>query len=139
MVTGTLNVEVYMNELLKDKTILVVDDDADIRDLLRVVLEDAGAAVVSAESVETALKNYRQCPPHAVVADIRLGKSDGYALLKTIRETDLEYRGVTAVVAVTGHASPEDEERAFEAGFDAYITKPFEPSEIVNRLGDLLS
>ena len=128
-----------MNELLKDKTILVVDDDADIRNLLRIVLENAGADVVSAESVETALKNYRQSPPHAVVADIRLGKSDGYVLLKTIRETDIEYRGVTAVVAVTGHASPEDEERALAAGFDAYITKPFEPAEIVNRLGDLLS
>jgi two-component system, OmpR family, response regulator len=124
---------------LKDKTILVVADDAESRDLLRVLLEKAGATVVATESVDAAFETYRQTPPHAVVSDIRLGVSDGYALIKEIRETDLEYRGSTVVVAVTESASPEEQKRAFAAGFDAYIAKPFHPDEIVETLRELLS
>jgi CheY-like chemotaxis protein len=127
-----------MTALLKDKTILIVEDDGDTRDLLRVVLEAAGANVVAAESVETALETYRRAPPHAVVADIRLRSSDGYALIKAIRETDLEYRGFTVAVALTGFASPEDQTRALAAGFNAYIAKPFDPADVVQTLGDLL-
>jgi CheY-like chemotaxis protein len=128
-----------MTGLLKDKTILIVDDDADTLVLLTAVLEDAGADVIAANSVEAALETYRQSPPHAVVADIRLGSSDGYALIKVIRETDLEYRGFTAAVALTGFASPEDRKRALTVGFNAYITKPFDPADVIDQLHDLLS
>jgi DNA-binding NtrC family response regulator len=81
-------------EPLKDKTILVVADDANIRDLLRRVLEEAGADVVTADSVEAAFETYRPSPPDAVVAAIRLGTSDGYALIKAIRDPDLEYQAL---------------------------------------------
>jgi CheY-like chemotaxis protein len=128
-----------MGKPLKDKTILIVDDDADTRALLTTVLENAGADVIAANSVEAAFATYRQSPPHAVVADIRLGSSDGYALIKVIRETDLEYRGFTAAVAVTGFASPEDRKRALTVGFNAYFTKPFDPDEVVETLRELLS
>jgi len=97
-----------MSTLLKDRTILVVEDDADTRDLLRFVLEESGAKVVAVASVDAAFGTYRQSPPHGVIADIRLGRSDGYALIKAIRETDVEYRGFTPVVAVTGFASVVD-------------------------------
>ena len=128
-----------MTEPLKDKTVLVVADDANMRDLLRRVLEEAGADVVTADSVESAFETYRQSPPHAVVTDIRLGTSDGYALIKAIRETDAEYRGSTVVLALTGSASPEEKKRALAAGFNAYIVKPFDPPEVVERLRELLS
>jgi len=128
-----------MTEPLKDKTVLVVADDANMRDLLRRVLEEAGADVVTADSVESAFETYRQSPPHAVVTDIRLGTSDGYALIKAIRETDVEYRGSTVVLALTGSASPEEKKRALAAGFNAYIVKPFDPPEVVERLRELLS
>ena len=123
---------------LTNKAILIVDDDADTRELMRLVLEDAGAKVVTAESVEEALKTYRTSPPHGVVTDIRLGSSDGYALITAIRKNDAEYRGFTTVVAVTGFGSPEDKMRALAAGFNAYITKPFEIEEVVRTLGRLL-
>jgi DNA-binding response OmpR family regulator len=128
-----------MTEPLKDKTVLVVADDANMRDLLRRVLEEAGADVVTADSVESAFETYRQSPPHAVVTDIRLGTSDGYALIKAIRETDVEYRGCTVVLALTGSASPEEKKRALAVGFNAYIVKPFDPAEVVERLRELLS
>lgn len=127
-----------MNEL-SHKKILVVDDDADTRELLRFALEECGADVVMAQSVDTALKNYREAPPHAVVADIRLGSSDGYALIQVIRENDVEYRGFTPAIAVTGFASREDEERAMEAGFNAYLAKPFDPMHLVTTIAKLLS
>ena len=127
-------------EPLKDKTILVVADDADERDLLRRVLEEAGAGVVPTDSVEAAFETYRQSPPHAVVADIRLGNTpDGYALIKLIRETDVEYRGSTVVVALTESASSKEQERAQAAGFNAYIVKPFDSAELVETLRELLS
>jgi hypothetical protein len=128
-----------MVEPLKDKTILVVADDANMRDLLRRVLEEAAADVVTADSVEAAFETYRQSPPDAVVADIRLGTSDGYALIKAIRETDIEYRGSTVVLALTGSASPQEQKRALAAGFNAYIAKPFAPAEVVEILRELLS
>ena len=117
---------------------MIVDDDADTREFLRLVLENTGADVITAESVEAALKTYRKSPPHGVVTDIRLGSSDGYALITAIRKNDAEYRGFTAVVAVTGFASPEDKTRALTAGFDAYIAKPFEAAELIRTLGELL-
>jgi DNA-binding response OmpR family regulator len=128
-----------MTGALKDKTVLVVADKANMRGLLRRVLEEAGADVVTADSVESAFETYRQSPPHAVVTDIRLGTSDGYELIKAIRETDVEYRGSTVVLALTGSASPEEKKRALAAGFNAYLVKPFDPAEVVERLRELLS
>ena len=127
-----------MTELLKDKTVLVVADDANMCDLLRRVLEEAGADIVTADSVESAFETYRQSPPHAVVTNLRLGASDGYALIKAIRETDLEYRGSTVVVALTGSASLEEQKRALAAGFDTFIAKPFDPAHVVETLRELL-
>jgi CheY-like chemotaxis protein len=74
-----------------------------------------------------------------VIADIRIGTSDGYDLLKAIRKTNVEYKGFTPVIAVTGFASPEDEERALNAGFDAYFPKPFDPEDLVNATEKMLS
>lgn len=127
-----------MSALLKNTAVLVVDDDADTGDLLGSVLEQAGACVVVAQSVPTALEAFRRSPPHAVVADIRLGNSDGYALIKAIREYNLEYKGFTPVIAITGFASSEDEKRAMAAGFSAYLTKPFDPSEVVGAIARVL-
>ena len=76
-----------MSTLLKNIIVLVVDDDPAICDLLRSVLEESGASVVVARSIHSAIAAYRHCPPHAIVAEIRLGSSDGYALIKTIRDT----------------------------------------------------
>jgi len=123
---------------LEHTRIMVVDDNADTLDLLRIVLEQAGASVVVAQSVGEAIDSFRKCPSHAVIADIRLGNQDGYDLIKTIREYNAQYRGFTPAVAVTGFASPEDEERAKSAGFNAYIRKPFDPAEVVSTVADVL-
>ena len=119
---------------LRNKRILIVDDNLDTLDVLRIVLEESGASVVAMQSVDSAIQDFRQFPAHAVITDIRLGDSDGYELLGAIRSCNEEYRGFTPVVALTGYASPEDEARARTAGFDAYLRKPFDPHEIVDIL-----
>jgi CheY-like chemotaxis protein len=127
-----------MNGSLENNTILVVDDDVDTCELLRAVFENAGAIVLTVHSLDAALAAFRQCPPHAVVADIRLADSDGYALMKAIRSINVEYKGFTPVVAITGYASPEDQNRAKSAGFSAYFTKPFDPADILDAIRSVL-
>jgi len=123
---------------LSNTRILVVDDDADTCDLLKLVLERAGAEVVPAGSVDAAVDLFRHAPPHVIVSDIRLRSSDGFELMKAIRENNKEYRGYTPAVAVTGFSSPGDKERALAAGFNAYVVKPFDPEEIVQTIERVL-
>ena len=123
-----------MGRVLEHKQVMVVDDNADTLELLRLILEQAGATVVVAQSVEGAVAAFRKCPSHAVICDIRLGNTDGYELIKSIREYNAKYRGFTPAVAVTGFASPEDAERARSSGFNAYIAKPFDPQDIVSTV-----
>jgi CheY-like chemotaxis protein len=127
-----------MSTLLSNTTVLVVDDDEDTLELLRTVLEDVGAKVVTAQSAEAALALYRLAPPDIIVSDMRLGSSDGYAFIGTIREYNREYRGFTPAIALTGFAYPGDEARAMAAGFDAYIHKPFNPENLVLTITHLL-
>lgn len=124
--------------LLTNITVLVADDDVDILELVRAVLEDVGAKVVTAQSAEAALAVYRLSPPDIIVSDMRLGSSDGYAFIATIREYNKEYRGFTPAIALTGFAHPGDEDRAMAAGFDAYIHKPFNSENLVLTITKLL-
>jgi CheY-like chemotaxis protein len=127
-----------MSNLLTNTTVLAVDDDEDIRELLRTVLEEAGAKVVTAHSAEAALALYRLTPPDIIVSDMRLGSSDGYAFIAAIRQYNKEYRGLTPAIALTGFAYPGDDDRAIAAGFDAYIHKPFNPENLVLTITKLL-
>ena len=127
-----------MSRLLANTIVLVVDDDPDTCELLRVLLETGGAKVVAVNSEEAALAAYRQNPPDIILSDMRLGNSDGYALIAAIREYNKEYRGFTPTIAVTGFQYPGDEERAIAAGFDAYIHKPFNPQHVIDTITRLL-
>ena len=128
-----------MSVSLRNTKVLIVDDNPDSCDLLRTVLEQAGASVVVAQSLDGAVHEFRRSPAHAVITDIRLGNSDGYALLQAIRECNAEYKAVTPVVAWTGYASPEDEARAMAAGFEAYLCKPCDPHDVVSAVRRALS
>jgi len=127
-----------MSASLQNMRILVVDDDADTRELLQLLLQQTGAEVIAAESVDSAVKEFNCCPPDLVVSDIRLRSSDGFELMKAIREKNKEYRGFTPAVALTGFSSPGDKERAIAAGFNAYIIKPFDPDEMIETIEKVL-
>ena len=127
-----------MSLALKDLTVLVVEDDADDCKLLRSLLEKSGASVMVARSVEDALELQRQSPAHVVLADIHLGSSDSYALIKAIRKYNLEYRGFTAAIAIADFASAADKERAIMAGFNAYLPKSSEPVYVISAIARVL-
>ena len=128
-----------MSVALKNLKILVVDDDADGCEHLRSLLEKSGASVMVARSVEEALELQRKSPPHVVIAEMHLGTSDGYAVIKAIREYNFEYRDFTPAIAITRFASHADKERALTAGFNAYVPKSIEPACIVDAITRVLS
>jgi CheY-like chemotaxis protein len=138
MFLSGINGEPRMSTLLANTTVLVLDDDQDPCELLRTILEKRGANVVAVDSEEAALAAYRLHPPDIILSDMRLGSSDGYALIAAIREYDREYRGFTPAIALTGFQYPGDEERAIAAGFDAYIHKPLNPQHVIGTITRLL-
>ena len=119
--------------------VLVFDDDAANCEILRAaLLQQSGALISVTQSVETALQMHRRTPYHVVIAGLQPGSWTGYELLKAIRETDVEYRGFTPALAVSGFSSPEDEQRAIDAGFNAYISRPFGASDITDAIIQVL-
>ena len=111
--------------------ILVVEDSPDNMKLFRAVLTLQGHTVtglIDGEGLEEAL---RAEPPQVVLMDIQLPGSDGFALLRIIRSHP---SGQIPVIALTAHAMPGDRERALEAGFDDYITKPIDIREFPGQI-----
>ena len=127
-----------MSLALTNLTILVVDNDADDCEHLRSLLEKSGASVMVARSVEEALVLQRQAPPDVVIAEMHSGSSEGYAVIKAIREYNFESGDFTPAIAITSFASHADKERALTAGFSAYVPKSIEPACIVDAITRVL-
>jgi signal transduction histidine kinase/ActR/RegA family two-component response regulator len=122
---------------LNGARVLVVDDDADTRQLLRRVLESHGAAVRTASSAAEALKMIAASPPDALVADIGMPDEDGYSLMRKVRRLPSSRGGTVPALALTAYARPEDRARALTAGFQQYVAKPVEPDELAAVVADL--
>jgi PAS domain S-box-containing protein len=123
-------------DLLADLRVLVVDDDADTRELVTVILQRAGADVAGAGSTDEALRHAEQRAPDVVVSDLAMPARDGYALLRALHGRGLA-RGLVTI-ALTAHARREDRERALGAGYDAYVTKPVEPAALAALVKELV-
>ena len=102
-----------------------MEDNADAREGLRLLLSYAGHEVETAEDAPTALEKLRTFRPEIALIDIGLPGVDGYALARLARETP-EARA-TYLVALTGYGQAEDRNKARSAGFDAHLTKPVDP------------
>ncbi|MBI2220350.1 MAG: response regulator [Acidobacteria bacterium] len=114
--------------------LLLVEDDADSREMMTLLLEQCGADVTPAVNAAVALKKLDEMEHDAVVADVGLPQMDGYTLMTKIREKGL----ATPAVALTGYASPEDRQQALEAGFDDHLGKPVSPETLVQVLGGVI-
>ncbi|MFT3915714.1 MAG: ATP-binding protein [Anaeromyxobacteraceae bacterium] len=117
--------------------ILVVDDDEDSREVLRAILEDAGAAVTAAGSVQAALQHFDGAPPDLLVSDIGMPGEDGYALIRRVRALPPERGGRVPAAALTAYTQAEDREHALAAGFHAWLTKPIEPADLTAAVARL--
>jgi signal transduction histidine kinase len=119
--------------------VLVVDDDADARDLVTAVLGQSGAEVVTASSTVEALDVLARARPHVLVSDLSMPGDDGYALLQRVRALGLDHDGWVPAVALTAFARAEDRARALAAGYAVHVSKPVEPDELVEVVARLAS
>jgi len=111
--------------------ILVVDDEADTREMLRELLEQGGARVCLAASAAEALRQLDAERPDLLLSDIGMPGEDGYALVARVRSRAPEAGGAIPAVALTAYARPEDRTRALLAGFNNHVAKPVEPLELL--------
>ena len=114
-------------------TIMVVDDEAHIRELVRLYLEDEGLEVVGQSNGEEAWHYYRSHPVDLIVLDIMMPRMDGWELCRRLREA-----GDKPLLMITAKGEPMDRIRGFQLGTDDYLIKPFEPLELVMRVKALL-
>jgi PAS domain S-box-containing protein len=124
---------------LKGTKVLVVDDDADARSLLRFILKRAGADVSVASSAAEGSRRLKEERPHVLVADIEMPGEDGYSLISNVRNLPPAEGGTTPAAALTAYASTRDRSRALETGFQAHVPKPVLPSELIAIVAALKS
>ena len=111
--------------------ILVVDDEADTRELLRQGLEYCGAAVRVAASANQALNELQMALPDILISDIGMPGCDGYDLIRQIRGLPPEKGGKVAAIALTAYTRVEDRLQALRGGYDMHVPKPVELAELV--------
>ena len=117
--------------------VLVVDDEADTRVLLRAMLERCGSEVMTAASAAAALQLFEQSRPDVLVSDIGMPGEDGYALIGWVRRLEAGRSERVPVIALSAYARAEDRVRALRAGFQVHVPKPIEPAELVAVVASL--
>ncbi len=121
---------------MSSKHILVVEDDSEIREMLRFSLEKSGYAVVEAEDAELALEKLGVMLPDMMLVDWMLPGMNGPEFVRRTRRDDLTKK--IPVIMLTARGEESDILQGFENGADDYITKPFSPKELLARIKSLL-
>jgi CheY-like chemotaxis protein len=114
---------------------LVVDDVADVTEMISLFLRHAGFTVATAASAAAALELARVETFDVVISDIGMPGMNGYELAEALRELP-DYQ-VVPMIAVTGYSMYDDRERARESGFNAHLTKPIDPSTLLDLIAEL--
>lgn len=122
---------------LGDAIVLTVDDDAEMRELLALVLANHVREVVVAESVEHAMELLKSVQPTLIISDICMPEHDGYDLIRRVRSTE-ENRS-TPAVALSAYALDASRDAALAAGFDIFVRKPLDVTRFVAVLEALLA
>jgi PAS domain S-box-containing protein len=117
--------------------VLVVDDEDDARELVTMLLHEAGAETVGADSASSALDAIDRWRPDVLVSDIGMPVEDGYALLRKLRTRAPEAGGKVPAIALTAFTRGEDVARSREVGFARHLAKPVEPAELVAAVRQL--
>jgi len=113
---------------------LVVEDNRDGEEMLRILLQMDGHEVTMAYNGPAAVEAARRSPPDVVLCDLGLPGMDGYAVARALRQ---DSSAGARLIALTGYGSEADQLRSREAGFDLHLTKPVAPDELERVLADL--
>ncbi|HEX8130650.1 MAG TPA: response regulator [Pyrinomonadaceae bacterium] len=122
------------SEVLGGLRILIVDDEADTRELVQEVLARQGAEVKTSGSAAEALRALAAWNPDLLISDIGMPVEDGYELIKQVRKFDAEHHGQIPAVALTAYAGAEDHRRALAAGFQTHLAKPIVPKALIETV-----
>jgi CheY-like chemotaxis protein/nitrogen-specific signal transduction histidine kinase len=114
--------------------VLVVEDEPEARDSLRILLQRFGAEVAAAGSARQAIETFTHGAFDIVISDIAMPGGDGYELVRAIRGLGAEHGGRIPAVAVTAGARPEDRRRALAEGFQVHLPKPVDAVELVRQV-----
>jgi CheY-like chemotaxis protein len=114
------------------RRVLVIDDEGDIRLLMRVMLRQAGVEVEEASSASEGLERLRTSEPDLVLLDIRLPDGDGFEILEQMKQSGQIER--VPVVMVSAHSTPSTRLRALAEGAAGYVTKPFTGTELLSAV-----
>jgi CheY-like chemotaxis protein len=123
---------------LEGVKILLVEDDEDIRDLLRMALESRGAVLTAVASSTEAVAAMGNAPPDIVISDISMPGEDGHALLRKIRSLPLSRGGKVPAIALTALDSREARLASRAAGFHYHLTKPVDADKLVDIVAGLV-
>lgn len=114
------------------KTILVVDDNEDCRELVRKILKKEGYQIIEAVDGEDAIAKAIAYRPDLILMDISIPKIDGYEATRRLKSR-LDFKN-TPIIAFTAHAMRGDQEKAIQAGCDGYISKPLNVREFPEQI-----
>ncbi|MDX6306882.1 MAG: hypothetical protein QOI77_3851 [Blastocatellia bacterium] len=117
-------------------SVLIVDDVPDVTEMIGLFLKHAGYEVVTADSAPAALRMAHERVFDVIISDIGMPEMNGYELAESLR-TRAEYQGIP-IIAVTGYSEYDDRGRALQSGFNAHLTKPIDPSELLRLMNELL-
>ena len=124
------------NTFLEPKRVLIADDTASSRELLRSILEANGHVVEEVQDGQQALEIIESFLPHLVILDLHMPRLDGYSTAAALRKMPICRRiPIVALTAASGQTVPE---RISEAGFSAYLVKPIRPSSLRQCVNGLL-
>jgi signal transduction histidine kinase len=124
--------------ILRGVKVLVVDDEADVRQLLTLLLKQYEAEVRVAASVEDAIATFEAFNPDVLVCDLGMPLQDGYDLIRQVRAMPAEQGGQIPAIALTAYAKEQDRDRALAAGFQTHLPKPVDAAELVNLIAHLV-
>ncbi|HEY9640078.1 MAG TPA: PAS domain S-box protein [Coleofasciculaceae cyanobacterium] len=123
---------------LANLRILVVDDEADMRELTFAILEQTGAETRVVASANAALATLAEFKPDMLICDIGMPKMDGYELMRQLRSFPPEQGGQIPAIALTAYAGEIDQQQAIAAGFQRHLAKPVEPEALVRAIVTLM-
>ena len=128
-----------MDHTLSSVTVLVVDDDPFIRNLLTDTLGMYGATVTAVETAQEALTTLEAWRPDVLLSDLQMPDRDGYWLIGQVRALAPERGGTTPAACLTGLVEPEDRARLLRAGFQYHIAKPVQLVRLIGIVRSLAS
>jgi signal transduction histidine kinase/ActR/RegA family two-component response regulator len=123
---------------LQGVRVLLVEDQQDTRELLRFILEQAGATVTESPNAKMSIQLLQQCLFNVMVCDIGLPEEDGYWLIRKIRALPPGSGGEIPAMALTAYARGENRVQLLRAGFQMHVLKPVEPSELILAVSSLV-